>query len=396
MEDMVNYPVSEEYKDYPEDYPAVITTFSTGTIRRKVIKWTREDMIRNFMIFGRTTWWIKGEGRYRNILLIGAVGVMSGVGTKYAVDFLSSKGIAAEYDYIVKNFDLIKKKGPYDLIYVNLPYVISLIRKIDENIFYNPAFILMSGDKVTPYIRHLIADLGKRLNTLIYPIDFYACAEGGILGFEIPTKLPQCDIYTPETHLAFIKKENGELVNILDAKEGDVGEYVITTLQKYMIPNLKLHDIVKVVKEDTPLGLPAIKVLGRAAHQEVIESEKLGEIRGISGVNLRAKGIIFNDYYLTEFIEKTFKMKHIIILEEKKDHVVMRLYCDKHVNLEEFLKELEKDKNTGYLIKDYKNEVLKIEIIYDPEIIEEFEEKIYSRRGGQATVPRLILIQEVS
>ena len=55
MEDMVNYPVSEEYKDYPEDYPAVITTFSTGTIRRKVIKWTREDMIRNFMIFGRTT-----------------------------------------------------------------------------------------------------------------------------------------------------------------------------------------------------------------------------------------------------------------------------------------------------------------------------------------------------
>ncbi|MCD6491783.1 MAG: hypothetical protein J7K59_05805, partial [Candidatus Korarchaeota archaeon] len=216
----------------------------------------------------------------------------------------------------------------------------------------------------------------------------------GILGFEIPTKLQQADIYVPETHLAFIKRENGELVNILDAKKGETGEYIITTLQKYIIPNLRLHDIVKVVEVNTPLGLPAIRILGRVAHKEVIETKTLGEIKGISGLNIRVKGIIFNDYYLTNFIEREFEMKHLIILEEKEDYVVMRLYCDKHINLEAFLEKLGKDKDTGYLVDDYKNGVLKIEIIPDPEVIKEFEEKIISTRGGQATIPRLILIQD--
>ena len=394
MEDMVEYPVNEEYEDYPENYPAVITSVSTGTIKKKIVKWTRADLIKNFIAFGRTIWWLKGESRFRNMLLMGGAGVISGEGSKYAIDFISSKGIAKEFESIIQNFDIIKKKEPFDLVFTSLPYLIPFIKKINENIFYNPSFFLITGDRVSPYIRHLVIDLGKRLDSTIYPMDFYGCAEGGILGFEIPTKLQQVDIYVPETHLAFIRKENGELVNILDAKKGDVGEYIITTLQKYVIPNLRLHDVVEVVEENTPLGLPAIRILGRVAHREEIETKSLGLIRGISGLNLRVKGIVFNDYYLTNFIENVFKMKHLILLEEKEDYVIMRVYCDKHIKLEDFLEKLAEDKDTGYLINDYKNDVLRIEVIPDPEVIEEFEKKIFLTRGGQATVPRLILLQE--
>ena len=394
MEDMVGYPVSDEYKDYPEDYPAVITSFSTGTIRKKVVKWSKDHLIKIFMAWGRTVWWLKGESCFRNMLLIGGSGLISGQASKYSIDFVSAKGIADDFENIMRNFDKIKKKGPFDFVFTTLPYVIPFVKKIKDNIFYKPSFFLITGDRVSPYIRQLVINLGKRLGSTIYPMDFYGCTESGILGFEIPTKLQQADIYVPETHLAFIKRENGELVNILDAKKGETGEYIITTLQKYTIPNLRLHDIVKVVEVNTPLGLPAIRILGRVAHKEVIETKTLGEIKGISGLNLRVKGIILNDYYLTNFIEREFEMKHLIILEEKEDYVVMRLYCDKHINLEAFLEKLGKDKDTGYLVDDYKNGVLKIEIIPDPEVIKEFEEKIISTRGGQATIPRLILIQD--
>ncbi len=78
FEDLENLPITKEYKEAPPDFPADIIYQSTGTISKKTIKLTRQDIIRAILAAGRALWCIKGEARFRNALMMGYLGLATG------------------------------------------------------------------------------------------------------------------------------------------------------------------------------------------------------------------------------------------------------------------------------------------------------------------------------
>ena len=287
----------------------------------------------------------------------------------------------------------IVKHAPYDAFFSVMPYIVDFWKNINVDIFCDAIFVLCSGDVLTDYTRNLIVKKGEQFGKLAYPVDIYGSSEVVWLGAEIPPNLVKELQYIAETHVALIRKENGELINILDAKPGDRGEIVITPLFEYTVPNYLLHDIIEVTSDETMFGLPAYKILGRQGQRVDLELETLGRIKGIYSVLLRVKGININGLAYTNLLGKNFNTDHFTVVIDKLDKVIMRTYVETHVDKETLIEKIKEDKEISYLYDDIKNELLEIDLIYDPEVVKEVKEKVYSRYGPQANIPRIVLIE---
>jgi len=163
--------------------------------------------------------------------------------------------------------------------------------------------------------------------------------------------------------------------------------YSYTLLFEYMVPNYSLRDIIEIVDEESPFGLPTIRVLGRKGVRVDIKLETLGHIRGYFSMYTRVMGIIIDGFRYTNLLGRIFKTNHISLVQTKHDHVLITTYTEIPVSREEFIEAIKNDKKLYYLYDDIMNSSLDIEFIHDPKVIEEVKEHYYSRYGEQVRLP---------
>ena len=393
FEDLSSFPISEEYKEAPKNFPAVITYKSTGTKAQKIIKLSKGDIRKALLGVGRHIWLIKGEPRFKCGLYMGFPGLASEEFLSYASYIVSKKSmfiIAGQWrDYVNE----IIKRAPFDFMSLPLPYFVDFLKNFKEDIYDDISFWTTWGDVMTEYIRGLFMQKSKELKKIFYTVDLYGVSECLYAATELPPNVTKQMQYMPETNIMLIKKENSEIINIFDAKSGDRGEVLLTPLFDYMVPNYPLYDIIEIVNDESPFGLPTLRVLGRKGISIDMELKTLGHIRGYYSIYVRIMGIIIDGYEYTRLLGTKFGTDHITLIEEKKGRVILRTYTERFVAREDLIEAIRKDKKLYYLYDDIKNSLLDVELIADPQVINEVKEYYYTRYGSQATIPRIIILR---
>ncbi len=393
FEDLPNLPITEKYKEAPEDFPAAMTYRSTGTVAHKKISFTKNDLKKIVSSFGRSIWLVKGEKQFRNGLFMGFPGLGSGVFFSYIQYIFAKKSffvIAGQWRKYVRK---IIKKGPYDVLVLPIPYLVDFVKNFDTDVFEDIAFWVTGGDVVTEHIRRLIINRGIELDKIFYPVDGYLASECVGIGIELPPTITNALQYIPETNIALIKKDDGRVINIFDAKPGDRGEILITPLFEYMVPNFPLYDIIEIVSDETKYGLPALRVLGRIGVRVDMELKTLGHIRGYFSMYVRVMGIIIDGFVYTNLLGEKFDTDHVTLIHPRGNKVIMRTYTEKPISKDSLLEAIKRDEKIYYLYDDIVNELLEIEVIHSPEVLDEIKEYCYTKYGPQATLPRMIILE---
>ena len=394
FEDLVTYPINEKYAEAPEGFPSVFQYTSSGTFDKKTIKLSRDDGKKLLRAVMRIVWLWKGEDSFKRGLLFGFPGLISGevaeyVGYIFLRDMLFVHGGSWRL-YI----DKIIEKAPYDVIFSVMPYVIDFWKNFKENIYTDPTFVICGGDILTDYIRNLIIDTASAFGKVVYPIDIYAASETTWLGSEIPPQVVKSLLHVPETHVALIHKEDGTLVNIFDAKPGDRGELIVTPLFDYTVPNYNLRDVIEILSDETPLGLPSFRVLGRKGQIIEIELSTIGYIKGVYSALMRVKGMNINCFEFTNLLGEKFGTDHFSLIYEKEDKVIMNTYVEKSIDQEKLLNSIAENDKISYMYDDIKSGMLQLNIIVDPEVLREVRRIYYERYSGQASIPRCVLVKK--
>ena len=393
FEDLATLPLGIEYKEAPENFPAAMKFKSSGTRTPKIIKLSKNDLRKVLLAVGRTLKEILGDVQVERAMMMGFPGLASGRINKFVVNIIAKKGTFVHASRWREEKKIITKNAPYDFLLMPLPYTIDFFKHLDVDIFKDISFCYSGGDIMTDYIRELISRKGMEFNKIIYPADVYGISEIATGGLEVPPKVVKSMQYVPETNIMFLKKENGDVVNIFDAKTGDRGELYITPLFDYMVPHISTDDVIEIVRDETPFHLPALRVIGRKGIHVELELKTLGYIKGIYTILARVKGIDIDGNEIINLIGRKFMSESIILVEEKPDKVLMRIYTSVPVKLELLLDEFSRHSKLKYLNEDIENNLLEIEIIHDPEVIAEIKDVIYSKYGGQATLP-WVIVQE--
>lgn len=392
-EDLPAYPITEKYVEAPENYPTALQYYSTGTIDKKRIKLSKEDLKRIFLGIGRIIWTGKNEERFKNGLYMGFFGLGSGEMLKFATHLLSERGIYIEAGRWREHVDTIIRNAPYDLLILPLPYYADFILNFKKDIYNGLSYWIVGGDLFTEYLRSLLTVKSQEFKKVFYSVDYYGTSECFLLGTEIPPFITRALQYTPETAIILIRTENGEMINLFDAKPGVKGEVIVTSLFNYMIPNYPIHDIIEVEESESKFGLPVFRVLGRKGVRVDIELESIGHIRGWYSIEARVMGLVIDGAALNDLIGREFKCEHICFVEQRNAKVYLRIYTDRRISLDDFMKALREDDKINYLYHDIENNLLHIEIIYNQQLISEIKAKYYERYGPQATIPRIIIVE---
>lgn len=393
FEELPNYPITTKYVEAPPDYPTYLSYYSTGTRDKKLIKLSKDDLRKIFLGLGRIIWTGKNEARFKNGLYMGFPGLGSGEVINYAMYLLSSKGIYINAGDWRKHVRKILRKSPYDLLILPLPYYVDFIMNFHEDIYDGLSYWIVGGDLFTEYLRSLLVNKSHQLGKILYSVDYYGASECFLLGTEIPPFITKSLQYSPETSIILIRKENGDIINLFDAKTGDRGEVIVTPLFNYTVPNYPLHDIIEIDETESKFGLPTFRILGRKGIRVDIELESLGHIKGWYTIYARVMGIVIDGSALNDLIGREFNCNHLTIVKQKDAKVEIIIYVDKKINYNNFISKLREDKKINYLYNDIQNNLVHIDIIYNPQLIKEIETKYYERYGPQATIPRLIILE---
>ncbi len=396
FEDLPSYPITERYIEAPSNYPTYLSYYSSGTIERKIIRLSKDDLKRIFLGIGRIIWTGKNEAKFKNGLYMGFFGLGSGAIVHYATYLLSNKGIYVNAGDWRKHKREIIKNAPYDLLILPLPYYADFILNFEHDIYDGLSYWIVSGDLFTEYLRSLLINKSQRMNKIFYAVDFYGASEVFLLGTEIPPFITKAIQYAPETTIILLKKEDGEIVNLFDADPGDRGEVLVTPLFNYTVPNYPLHDIIEVEETESKFGLPTFRILGRKGIRVDIELESLGHIKGWYSIYARIMGIIIDGSALNDLIGRIFNSDHITFVEQRNAKIHVRIYVNKRINYDDFINALKNNNRTKYLYNDIINHLVYIEVIYNPQLINEIETKYYEKFGPQATIPRLIIVESES
>lgn len=392
FEDLVNMPLTSNYIEAPDDFPTVLRYESTGTVERKMIKLSRNDANKAILGIGRNIWLIRGEPKFKNALMMGSLGLASEAFMNYVSYVIARNAIFIEGGKWRDNVEKIIRRKPYDLIGAPLPYYYDFLKNFDHDIYYDLTFWIGSGDVMTTKIRKTVINKGASLGKLFYPVDTYGASECILLGMEIPPEVVEAVQYSPETNILLIKKENGELINIFDAKPGDVGEVIITPLFDYMVPNYPLNDIIEVITGESKFGLPTFRIIGRRGIPVDVELNTLGRIKGYFSMYPRILGIIIDGKRINDLLGKEFDTESIILIKEKEGKISVLIYVERDISTEEFIERLKNSKDIKYLYDDIQNGLIELELIKDPEVIEEISNYYYNKFGSQTTVPRAIIL----
>lgn len=390
-EDLDNYKVIDEYPAIPSDYPKYLEWSSSGSVKRKVIRLTRNDAIMMIRTLGRFANNI-GVNNLKNILGITSV---SPFATEklitFGVPFLAKKTVITRIYELDNNIKKIIKHAKYDgfvtLIGFLLPFLEKVVSKHD--IFYDNVAIGLTGDVLTDSIVKKLDDyLSKWIsNYRIYNI--YACAEAGILAAS-HENYHELIYYPDAAGIRVLSK--GRLIDILKANKGTVGEAVLTIFRELLIPNFKLGDLIEVIGQDSKTKLPIISVLGKEVRRISMDLPTVGEVSGISGAVLRAAGAPLNTRAFDSVLAE-LGVDYLVIIDDYKLKAKFRIYTDKKINQEDFFKLLMKNYITRIWVDKYRLGIVDFEFITDRELLESYREFMIklTRERMPYKLPKIIL-----
>ena len=396
-DELPNYNKTLEYPTFPEGFPAYKTVFSTGTIKRKLIKFTKDDM---FFIAKSTAAEFQkaansvGKEVDRDFLaLVGGDAYVSGSLAAIASLFMK-RVVSFDPIQMKENYKRIKKLGPFNGIMGIQAFILVFLEQLDENIFGDDLWILEGGDILTPSVRNYLKERIDNLGDIdLRLIDVYGCSEGVLMAManEFLNHDPSLIIW-PDMDIMLIEKENGEMVNILDAKTGDKGVLYLTPMFTYMIPNYRLGDIIEISGYSNKFKLPKIRVLGRETYKITIKHPVLGEVEGFSGAHLRIFGIPFNTWAFDNLMSK-ISSNYMLITEKEGNKAIFKLYIDKKVSKEFLIKQFENDMDLYPIYLGIATNVIDLEVIQSRF---SHADLVFSNwRGGQLKIPKVIVKSEV-
>ena len=332
-DDLDDFPITEEYPQYPADFPVERIAYTTGTIKRKTIMFTKRDM-KDLQLSSAKMVYSLSRGKIVNksLAVIGGRNYGSGMAA-VLLEFMSKKVVTATpSDFFSKaSMDRIAKKGPFDLITGIPAFIVRLLDVYGHKILAEDAKFMFGGDVLYDSLVKFIKEKAEEGNKRAKIYNLYVSTETMFISRSIETDKPQRMRYMPELNICHVEGEDGKHYNIFKAPKGTLGAIYPTILRDLVVPKYDIRDLIKVV--DFEKGLPIIEVLGRKTYNVTITLPDVGEIKGESGALLKILGIPINTYTFDEVISKILK-NYIAVIYVKGEKGNIVFYSDKAVDPE--------------------------------------------------------------
>lgn len=387
-EDLLNYPMTVDYPEYPDGFPALIVIYTTGTTRKKTVMFTKEDALFNAKVIGALVHEMVGFDKAENVLSIaGERNYVSEMAAK-SIGLFVKKNVMLYADEFVDKLDYIVKRGPYDAIYAAQVVIMSLLEKIKTKFLKDGAIILHTGDIMYESFVNFVNETVKKQGTnKVYLIDAYGASESPLLGVSHDSFNGILDLRPVlATSIFILEKENGERVNLLDADVGERGKLLITPMYTLTIPNYKIGDIIEITGR-TKKGLPLYKVLGRDLYKVTFKHPKIGVVEGYSGAMFKIFAIPFNTYAFDKLMGR-LKTRYLAFIEKEATKATIKLYVEKDIDKDFLIQQLKADVHLLPLYEGIVMGNLDIEIYKENlSFLEIFNE---NWKGGHLKVPRVI------
>ena len=370
-EDLDTYPIQYGYPSAPENYPRFLEWKSSGTVKPKVIRFSRRDVIPMIRSIGRFAYNIGKYDAEKGLGITSVEPFATATMVKFGISLIAKKCISIPIYQLEENSKEIVRNAKYDglvtLVGFLLPFLKKVVSKYD--VFKDDAAFILSGDVLTESIVKKIESYIERWGINISIQNFYACAEGGLIAAS-STDYRQL-IYYPENVGLRILTGKRELIDIMNARKGDVGEAIITIFRELMIPNYALGDLIEVIGYDNS-GLPIISVLGRKIRKVAFELPGYGSIEGVAGAVLRVAGAPLNINALDEVLA-TFETSYLIIIDDYKLNARFTIYSEKKINEDTFWEKIRGNYQLRVWEEKRKIGIVDFEFITDRELIETFD-----------------------
>ncbi|MGQ4891821.1 MAG: hypothetical protein ACP6IP_04940 [Candidatus Njordarchaeia archaeon] len=387
-ETLLDYPATKDYPEFPEGFPAYRVVHTTGTTRRKFVKFTKEDAMLTAKAIGSIVIGQVGLGKIKNSLLIaGEEGYISAVATSI-LSFFTKKYLSLYANEFVDKLPLIYKKGPYDFFFAAQVIILSVLENMDRNIFVDDVIISHTGDVMFPsfmeYVKERLSEFGV---SRVHFADGYGTSEIPVIAVSEDFLRDKINLApVAETCVQIIEKEDGERVNLFDAKPGDKGRLLLTPLFSLMIPNYVIGDIVEVVGVDRR-GIPTYKVLGRDLYKVRIKHPRLGVIEGYSGAMFKIFAVPVNTYSFDELMGK-LKTRYLLLITKEGNRAVLNLYTEKPISKELLIKQMKINQGLFPLYEGITTGLIDVEV--KKENLSYLEFFVENWRGGHLKVPKVL------
>ncbi|MHA1589682.1 MAG: hypothetical protein ACTSVA_03640, partial [Candidatus Njordarchaeales archaeon] len=289
----------------------------------------------------------------------------------------------------------IVNHAPYDAVTGLLGFIWYVFEKIvsKHDILSDVANLVTTGESLTPSVINSLKEIAEKWGKEIKIFNGYGCAEGGLIAGSLYQGKYYELLYYPDFVGLMILTQENELVNIFDAKIGTIGETIITLLKDMVVPNYALGDLIEVVGKNSK-GIPIIRVLGRKAKRVRVKLPEFGEVEGLVGGILRIASIDFNTFAWEEALSNLTK-DYFILVHDYRSYAKMLIYTSTPFEKEELFKELSKDPLQHALAKMIEREIIKLEIIHDPELTSKLalaiEQAVLEDRSPK--IPRILLVR---
>ncbi|MGQ4893225.1 MAG: hypothetical protein ACP6IQ_01215 [Candidatus Njordarchaeia archaeon] len=394
-EELDSYPVTYNWPIYPSAFPVAAQWSSTGTIKKKLIKVTKEDILDIIKGVGRLGYThIMREGIInKELLLHWGEEFASGNLMKLQVIWSAKKALVLNTLKLRKEITKVKEKAPFDLIScATLASLVLLLRNIDFPLLKEGGTIVSTGDVLSPSIEKFIRESMERIGTTKFNIyDYYGSSETILIAGGFVSEQDHKLAYFPDILSLRLMKSDGKIIDIFSANKGDVGLALPTILTTLTVPNYKLGDIIEVVDTGNGKELPKIRVLGRESFSIEKEHPELGEIRGISGATIKILGTPVNTYALDELLANKLKLKYLSILEISRSKGRFIIYTDKKTTAETILEAFKSDRRLTPIYQLYEAGLIDLEVIHDKSVVENYEKLFLKEKEAKPFIPRAIL-----
>ncbi|MEX2689656.1 MAG: hypothetical protein Q6351_004960 [Candidatus Njordarchaeum guaymaensis] len=393
-EELDSYPVTYNWPIYPSAFPVAAQWSSTGTVKRKLIKVTKEDILDIVKGVGRLGYKYIMQGIIeKELLLYWREESASGSLMKLQKIWSAKEAYLISPLNIKEEIPKVKKNAPYDMISASTPAsLVLLLKNIDFPILKEGGIIVSSGDLLSPSLKKLISEMIEGLGTSNFRIfDFYGSSEtimiaGGFVGMQ-----EQKLTYFPDLVSLRIQRADGSITDIFRAKRGDVGTVIPTILMTLVVPNYNLGDVIEVVNPGDGKHLPEIRVLGREIIKIDQDHPELGKIRGFSGAIVKFLGVPVSTYALDELFTNKLKTRYLVVLEMENNEGKVTIYTNRNINLNFVLEQLKNSRNLYNLYLLYKSGLLEFKLVHNNKVVKHYEELFLEKEGTKPFMPRIIV-----
>jgi len=392
-EELDSYPVTDEWPIYPSAFPAATQWFSTGTVKRKLIKVTKEDILHIIKGVGRLGHkHIMTEIIEKELLLHWGEEFASGNLMKLQAIWSVKKPLLLNTLKIEKEIEKLKKMAPFDTISAStVASIVLLLMKIDFQILKEGGILVSTGDLLSPSIKKLIYERMKELGTTIFKIyDFYGSSETVMIAGGFVTEREHKLTYFPDIVSLRLMKSNGEIIDIFKAKKGDIGLALPTILNTLVVPNYHLGDIIEVLDPGNGHEMPKIRVLGRESFKIDKEHPDLGQLTGFSGAYIKVYGIPINTYALDDLFAKKLKMRYLSTIELGRGKGRLLIYTENKISEATLLDLFSSIGELHPLYLLCRSGLIEMEVVPDKEIVEKYE-KLFLGEPTKPYLPRVIV-----